>query len=83
MMQVPGGSENTYGKVNILLQAYISRHGMDAFSLVSDQAYVAQVMDILTGWSEISSSYWSKKRSFNIFTKEHLIFDTVTVIHVW
>nr|XP_022293850.1 activating signal cointegrator 1 complex subunit 3-like [Crassostrea virginica] len=42
VMQVPGGSENTYGKVNILLQTYISRHNMDAFSLVSDQAYVAQ-----------------------------------------
>lgn len=49
VMQVPGGSENTYGKVNILLQAYISRHYMDAFSLVSDQAYVAQVLDIVTG----------------------------------
>ncbi|XP_061176706.1 activating signal cointegrator 1 complex subunit 3-like [Saccostrea echinata] len=42
VMQVLGGSENTYGKVNILLQAYVSRHNMDAFSLVSDQAYVAQ-----------------------------------------
>ena len=42
-MQVPGGVENTYGKVNILLQSYVSRQYLDSFSLVSDQAYVAQV----------------------------------------
>ena len=42
-MQVPGGVENTYGKVNILMQSYISRQYLDSFSLVSDQAYVAQV----------------------------------------
>lgn len=54
VMQVPGGSENTYGKVNILLQTYISRHNMDAFSLVSDQAYVAQVTNTQTAYSEMS-----------------------------
>lgn len=37
-----GGSENTQGKVNILLQSFISRGYMDSFSLVSDSAYVAQ-----------------------------------------
>lgn len=42
-MNVAGGSENTYGKVNILLQTYISHGRVDNFSLVSDQAYVAQV----------------------------------------
>ncbi|WAR07337.1 ASCC3-like protein [Mya arenaria] len=41
-MQVPGGVENSYGKVNILLQSYVSRHYLDSFSLVSDQSYVAQ-----------------------------------------
>ncbi|KAJ3862945.1 Sec63-domain-containing protein [Lentinula novae-zelandiae] len=30
------------GKVNILLQAYISRHTLEDFALVSDSAYVAQ-----------------------------------------
>ena len=30
------------GKVNILLQSYISRFGLEDFALVSDQAYVAQ-----------------------------------------
>lgn len=43
VMQVPGGVENTYGKVNILMQAFVSRQSVDSFSLVSDQAYVAQV----------------------------------------
>lgn len=42
-MVVPGGKENTYGKVNILLQSYVSRVSVDSFSLVSDMAYVAQV----------------------------------------
>ncbi|KAK7480723.1 hypothetical protein BaRGS_00027984, partial [Batillaria attramentaria] len=41
-MLVPGGKENTHGKVNILLQSYVSRVSVDAFSLVSDMAYVAQ-----------------------------------------
>ncbi|ESO93256.1 hypothetical protein LOTGIDRAFT_189896 [Lottia gigantea] len=42
VMSVPGGKENTYGKVNILLQAYISRTPLQSFSLISDSAYVAQ-----------------------------------------
>ena len=37
-----GGAENSYGKVNILLQVFISRAKVDGFSLVSDLAYVAQ-----------------------------------------
>lgn len=40
-----GGSENTQGKVNILLQSFISRGYIDSFSLVSDSAYVAQVSE--------------------------------------
>ncbi|KAK6170203.1 hypothetical protein SNE40_018654 [Patella caerulea] len=42
VMDVPGGKENTHGKVNILLQSYISRAQLQSFSLISDQAYVAQ-----------------------------------------
>ena len=42
-LAVAGGSENHYGKVNILLQTYISHGSIDNFSLVSDMAYVAQV----------------------------------------
>lgn len=41
-MQIPGGVENSYGKVNILLQSFVSRRSLEGFSLVSDQAYVAQ-----------------------------------------
>ncbi|KAH9490921.1 activating signal cointegrator 1 complex subunit [Bulinus truncatus] len=41
-MIVFGGKENTHGKVNILLQSYISRVPVESFSLVSDMAYIAQ-----------------------------------------
>ena len=39
---VKGGVENSHGKINILLQTFISRGNVDSFSLVSDLAYVAQ-----------------------------------------
>eukprot|EP00794_Sanderia_malayensis_P000549 gene549-1206_t len=39
---VKGGVENEYGKVNILLQTYVSRAMVDSFSLVSDMSYIAQ-----------------------------------------
>ena len=42
-LPVQGGVENSYGKVNILLQTYISRGAVDSFSLTSDLSYVAQV----------------------------------------
>lgn len=38
-----GGVENSYGKVNVLLQTYICRGEVDSFSLMSDLSYVAQV----------------------------------------
>ncbi|XP_038077615.1 activating signal cointegrator 1 complex subunit 3-like [Patiria miniata] len=41
-MPAAGGVENAHGKVNILLQTYISRGFVESFSLVSDLAYVAQ-----------------------------------------
>ncbi|KAK5892899.1 hypothetical protein CesoFtcFv8_013245 [Champsocephalus esox] len=37
-----GGVENGYGKINVLLQTYISRGEVDSFSLISDLGYVAQ-----------------------------------------
>lgn len=40
--EVPGGIETSPGKVNILLQAYISRVYVEDFALASDTAYVAQ-----------------------------------------
>eukprot|EP00118_Oscarella_pearsei_P012973 m.99165 g.99165 ORF g.99165 m.99165 type:complete len:2211 (+) comp37045_c0_seq2:40-6672(+) len=42
VLPVKGGTENSYGKVNILLQAFVCRAMVDTFSLVSDMAYVAQ-----------------------------------------
>ncbi|PFX22952.1 activating signal cointegrator 1 complex subunit 3-like [Stylophora pistillata] len=41
-LPVKGGVENNYGKINILLQTFISKGFVDTFSLVSDLAYVAQ-----------------------------------------
>ena len=55
VLPVAGGSENAYGKVNILLQTYIGRGTVNGFSLISDQAYVAQVR------SEIYVSFINKK----------------------
>uniref|UniRef100_V5EWE9 M-phase inducer phosphatase n=1 Tax=Kalmanozyma brasiliensis (strain GHG001) TaxID=1365824 RepID=V5EWE9_KALBG len=40
--EVSGGIVTSPGKVNILLQAYISRTYIEDFALVSDSAYVAQ-----------------------------------------
>lgn len=42
-LPVKGGVENNYGKINILLQTFISKGFVDSFSLVSDLGYVAQV----------------------------------------
>eukprot|EP00026_Physarum_polycephalum_P000144 Phypoly_transcript_00144.p1 GENE.Phypoly_transcript_00144~~Phypoly_transcript_00144.p1 ORF type:complete len:2136 (-),score=361.95 Phypoly_transcript_00144:17-6424(-) len=39
---VKGGAENKEGKVNILLQSYLSNSFIDGFALVSDSNYVAQ-----------------------------------------
>lgn len=37
-----GGSENRYGKANILLQGYVARHRVESFSLTADMNYVSQ-----------------------------------------
>ncbi|KAJ1661153.1 putative steryl acetyl hydrolase mug81 [Dispira simplex] len=39
---VKGGAETSYGKVNILLQASISRSHVEDFTLLSDLAYIRQ-----------------------------------------
>ena len=41
-LPVTGGSENVHGKVNILLQTYVSRGMLNSFSLISDQSFIAQ-----------------------------------------
>ncbi|KAK1135499.1 hypothetical protein K0M31_000088 [Melipona bicolor] len=41
-LKVEGGVENIHGKVNILLQTYLSHGRVNSFSLISDQAYIVQ-----------------------------------------
>ena len=53
-----GGVENAYGKVNILMQTYVSQAHVDSFSLVSDQAYVAQVGTAVKALTEAHASQW-------------------------
>ena len=61
-LPVAGGCENSYGKVNILLQSFISRHRVDCFSLVSDQAYVAQVsLSVVSRHRVDCFSLWSSQ----------------------
>lgn len=45
-LKAEGGTSDPRGKVNILLQSYISRQILDSFSLTSDLSYVAQVYKI-------------------------------------
>lgn len=42
-LNVPGGSENVHGKVNILMQTYLSRGYIKSLSLASDMEYITQV----------------------------------------
>lgn len=41
-VSVKGGSENVHGKVNILMQTYLSRGQVRSFSLISDLSYITQ-----------------------------------------
>lgn len=41
-LAVQGGSENVHGKVNILMQTYLSRGFVKSFSLLSDMSYITQ-----------------------------------------
>ncbi|KAM7483382.1 hypothetical protein LguiB_007965 [Lonicera macranthoides] len=64
-LEVKGGPSNKYGKVSILIQLYISRGSIDAFSLISDASYIsaslARIMRALfeiclrRGWCEMSA----------------------------
>ena len=56
-LPVEGGVENSHGKVNILLQTYISQGTVESFSLISDLAYVAQVSSVYP----VSSSFFTCK----------------------
>ncbi|KAI3673352.1 hypothetical protein L6452_39470 [Arctium lappa] len=64
-LEVKGGPSNKHGKVSILIQIYISRGSIDAFSLISDASYIsaslARIMRALfeiclrRGWCEMTS----------------------------
>nr|GEV18926.1 DExH-box ATP-dependent RNA helicase DExH14 [Tanacetum cinerariifolium] len=64
-LEVKGGPTDKHGKVSILIQQYISRGSIDAFSLISDAAYInaslARIMRALfeiclrRGWCEMTS----------------------------
>lgn len=63
--EVPEGYETPAGKVNVLLQAYISRQFVEDFALASDTAYVSQNTGrIIRALFEISlSNKWSATTS--------------------
>lgn len=42
-LPVAGGAENAHGKVNILMQTYLSRGYIKCLSLASDMEYITQV----------------------------------------
>lgn len=41
-LEVRGSPEDKYGKISILIQAYISRGTFKSFSLVADANYISQ-----------------------------------------
>ena len=63
-IDVRGGPENSHGKVNILLQSYVSRVRFDSFALTMDAAYIADnapricralfELCLKRGWSSMS-----------------------------
>lgn len=80
-----GGSENKHGKANILLQAYISRHRVDSFSLVADLNYVSQNAPRLAralfeiclrwGWSSAAELCLSMAKAFErrLWPHQHVL----------
>lgn len=46
-LTVSGGTASVAGKVNILMQTYLSRGYIKNFSMVSDMAYITQVSHTL------------------------------------
>lgn len=46
-VNVVGGTENLHGKVNILIQTYLSRGNVKSFSLISDLSYISQVINLI------------------------------------
>lgn len=68
-LPVKGGVENIHGKVNILLQTFISQGRVDSFSLVSDLGHVAQnVGRIMRGLFEIALHKGLSRNALKLLT---------------
>eukprot|EP00930_Biecheleria_cincta_P022697 TRINITY_DN16541_c0_g2_i1.p1 TRINITY_DN16541_c0_g2~~TRINITY_DN16541_c0_g2_i1.p1 ORF type:complete len:2306 (+),score=474.18 TRINITY_DN16541_c0_g2_i1:62-6919(+) len=86
-VRVLGGADNTYGKVAILLQVYLSRRFIDSFSLISDCNYVLQnasrlfralfeiTMTRVTSMSEMSDRLleWCKMIEQRLWQSQHVL----------
>jgi len=86
-IRVLGGAENTYGKVAILLQVYLSRRYIETSSLVSDCNYVLQnasrlfralfeiTMTRVTNMSEMSDRLleWCKMIDRRLWQSQHVL----------
>ncbi|CAI7833406.1 unnamed protein product [Closterium sp. NIES-53] len=65
-LDVKGGPEDKIGKINILIQVYLSRGYLDSFSLIADTAYVSASLGRITralfeitlkrGWCSLAAS---------------------------
>ena len=62
-----GGTDTSQGKVNILLQAYISKAYIEDFALVSDTGFVQQVRAFRTTWgvsiADLTPFFFAERRS--------------------
>ncbi|KAK9868384.1 hypothetical protein WJX84_004044 [Apatococcus fuscideae] len=73
---VRGGAENKHGKVNILLQAYVSRTRLESFSLTADMMYISQnapriaralfEITLRRGWSSLAELMLTLSKAFEL-----------------
>eukprot|EP00803_Ostreobium_quekettii_P005866 evm.model.scf_17.6 EVM.evm.TU.scf_17.6 scf_17:76728-98390(+) len=89
--EVRGGVENKEGKVDVLMQAYVSRVPLEAFSLIADMMYISQnaariaraIFEICLrrGWSSLADILLTLCKCFErrLWTTQHALrqFDTV------
>ncbi|KAK9814715.1 hypothetical protein WJX72_010327 [[Myrmecia] bisecta] len=83
--EVRGGAENKHGKVNILLQAFVSRARVESFSLIADLMYVSQnapriaralfEICLRRGWSSLADMMLTMSKSFErrLWLHQHLL----------
>lgn len=88
---VKGGVENKHGKINILMQAFISRARVDSFSLIADMMYVSQnapriaravfEIGLRRKWSSLAETALTVSKSFErrLWAHEHPLrqFDSI------